>query len=42
MLKYPHKKELFEGYIRKQKEEYHNLEEEITCSTMLIKRRPFR
>jgi cyclopropane fatty-acyl-phospholipid synthase-like methyltransferase len=39
MLKYPNKKELFEGYIRKQKEEYHNLEEEITCSTMLIKRK---
>ena len=39
MLKYPHKKELFEGYIRKQEEEYHNLEEEITSSTMLIKRK---
>ena len=39
MLKYPNKKELFEGYIRKQEEEYHNLEEEITCSTMLIKRK---
>ncbi len=39
MVKYPNKKELFEGYIRKQEEEYHNLEEEITCSTMLIKRK---
>ncbi len=39
MLKYPNKKELFEGYIRKQEKEYHNLEEEITGSTMLIKRK---
>ena len=39
MLKYPNKKELFEGYIRKQEKEYQNLEEEITCSTMLIKRK---
>lgn len=39
MLKYPHKKELFERYIRKQEEEYQNLEEKITSSTMLIKRK---
>ena len=39
MLKYPHTKDIFEGYIRKQEEEYHNLEEEITSSTMLIKRK---
>lgn len=39
MVKYPTKKDIFVRYIRKQKEEYHHLEEEITCSTMLIKRK---
>lgn len=37
--KYPEKKELFQEYIRKQKEEYNNLDKEIVCSTMVITRK---
>ncbi len=36
--KFPDKKDLFEGYIAKQKSEYENLANEIICSTMLIKK----
>ncbi len=38
MEKYPEKKQLFEGYIRKQEEEIDVLENRIVCSTMVVKR----
>lgn len=36
--KYPGKKRLFDEYIEKQRKEYEELETEIICSTMVIKR----
>jgi len=38
MLKYPNKRGLFERYILKQEKEYRNLEENIICSTILIRK----
>jgi hypothetical protein len=34
--KYPEKKYLFDNYIEKQRAEYNNLENIITCATMVI------
>ena len=34
--KYPEKKKTFDNYVSKQKEEYFNLENQITCSAMVI------
>lgn len=39
MVAHPDKKELFKNYLQKQEKEYRNLEEAITSSTMLIKRK---
>lgn len=36
--KYPEKKALFEGYIKKQEQENYVLENRVVCSTMVIKR----
>jgi hypothetical protein len=36
--RFPGKKELFQGYVRKQTEEYSILESELVCSTMVIVR----
>jgi len=36
--KYPEKESLFRSYIEKQEVEYQNLENEITCATMVIRR----
>ncbi len=37
--KYPDKAELFINYSKQQKNEYDNLKNEITCSTMVVKRK---
>ena len=35
-IKYPDKNYLFDNYIEKQRYEYNNLENIITCATMVI------
>ncbi|TRU05386.1 MAG: hypothetical protein EWV61_04885 [Microcystis aeruginosa Ma_AC_P_19900807_S300] len=36
VIKYPDKNYLFDNYIEKQRYEYNNLENIITCATMVI------
>lgn len=38
-FKYPDKVEIFINFCKQQKKEYYNLKNEITCSTMVVKRK---
>ncbi|MBN1184833.1 MAG: methyltransferase domain-containing protein [Bacteroidales bacterium] len=39
MIQYPEKASILSDYIKKQEKEYHSLQDDITCSTMVIRRK---